>query len=401
MTTGENGLVPTPEGDSRTVLARWLAGHESAEAQLAAGAAVADAAGDPLAAASMLRQLQPALTAPRASSVVDQAELRRLASDRYGIDATGLLLTRDGLEQATRPEVAAHRAQLIRATGARRVVDLAAGLGFDTQAFLDAGLEVTAVERDPVVATFLAHNRPAARVVAADSTAIVGELLDRLSDDDVVFVDPARRDATGARTSNLRARPERDPARWSPPWPLIESLPHARIAAKVAPSFAAPDGWHAEWVSVQRTVVECADYSWPVFTASRRAFILLNGEVRIVAAHDSPPVPPAADVGTWLHEPDPAILRSRALAAVIDEQPALRPVDDAGRWLTSDAAVDDVALRSFAVVSQLVGSAREQRRELDARGIVALSVKCRAVDVAPHTVLRELGRRGTATTFSS
>lgn len=385
--------MPAPDDDSRATLATWLTGPESAAAQAAAHLAAAGSAGDPIAAASSLRRLQPMLTAPRASSVLEQAELRRIAKDRYGIDAGGLLLTRDGLEQATRPEVAAHRARQIRAAGARRVIDMTAGLGFDTQSFLNAGLDVTAVERDPVAATFLAHNCPAASVIVADSTTIVTDLLTGLSAADVVFIDPARRDPTARRSSNLRALPERDPVRWSPPWPLIQSLPHPRIAAKVAPSFDAPEGWHAEWASVQRTLVECSVYSWPVFAAWRRAVMWLDGEVRVVAADDSAPTPPAAEVGAWLHEPDPAIVRSRTLAALIAELPVLRPVDAESTWLTSDVPVDDTTLRSFAVVTELVGSVRQQRRRLDALGVATLSVKTRDVDIAPAAVLHELDRK--------
>ena len=52
-----------------------------------------------------------------------------------------------------------------------RVLDLTGGLGLDTAGFAAAGLAVTAVERDPATAAYLAHNCPGARVLAADATA--------------------------------------------------------------------------------------------------------------------------------------------------------------------------------------------------------------------------------------
>ena len=153
--------APTP-----AALAGWLVAAEGLRED--AGRALAAAPGDPLAAGAALRRRHPGLAVDRAAAVLDQAALSRLAADRYGI-TDRLLLTRDGLEAATQPAVAARRARLLAASGARRVLDLTAGLGFDSRAFAAAGLEVVAVERDPVTAVYLRHNRPSARGVQADA----------------------------------------------------------------------------------------------------------------------------------------------------------------------------------------------------------------------------------------
>ena len=59
-----------------------------------------------LAAASALRALvDPEL----ASAVLTQTELRRRARTKFGDRAATMLFTRDGLEQATRPDVAAQQ----------------------------------------------------------------------------------------------------------------------------------------------------------------------------------------------------------------------------------------------------------------------------------------------------
>ena len=376
--------------DAPEALARWLASPESDAAQSAATTAIATV--DLVAAGTHLRRARPELSPTQASAALEQADLRQVASARYGIDASRLLLTRGGLEQGTRPEVASHRAALLRAAGATRVLDLTAGLGFDTSAFVAAGLEVTAVERDPVTARFLAHNCPGARIVHGDGMAVARELLKGLDESDVIFVDPARRDPAAPRDANLRARPERDPARWSPPWSVIAELPHPRIAAKVAPSFSA-DGWHAEWVSVQRTVVECALYSWSVFADLRRAAIWTGSGMRILGSDDGARVRIAPRVGSWLHEPDPAIVRAGVVASLANSYEGLETVGESSTWLTSAGAIDDPVLRSYPVLAELVGSARDQRRLLDSLGIDSLTVKSRDVDVSPSTVLRELGRR--------
>jgi SAM-dependent methyltransferase len=63
--------------------------------------------------------------------------------------------------------------ELARAAPGGRVLELGAGAGRLTAAFLDAGLEVTAVERDPaMLAALRARVGDRAQVVAADVTAL-------------------------------------------------------------------------------------------------------------------------------------------------------------------------------------------------------------------------------------
>ncbi len=386
--------MPEADEDSPIALATWLASAESGPAQASAAESLERSPGDPLAASTRLRQQLPALSPAKASAALEQATLRLLVRQRYGFEAGQLLLTRAGLEQATRPEIAAHRARLVRQSGARRVVDLTAGLGFDAAAFAAAGLEVTAVERDAVTAVLLAHNCPEVRTICADALdpSVLSGLVARLDPTDVLFADPARRDPTGAVRSDLRARPERDPERWSPPWSRIASLPHPRIAAKVAPGFEVPENWRAEWTSIRRTVVECALYSWPVFEGSRRAVVWSKGRAVVIPAQDQVAAGTASDVAAFLHEPDPAVLSAGALSWLVGADPTLRLVDPSSTWLTSASDAHSEVLRSFPVVAVLEGSPTKQKRQLDALGVGALTVKSRDVDVSPRTVLRELGR---------
>lgn len=368
--------------------ASWLTGPQArdvlADAQALAG-------GDPLADAATLRRRHPELTPDQTSQALAQASLRRQAAERYGITEP-LLWTRDGLEQATRPEVAAHRAaQFVRA-GARRVVDLTAGLGADTRAMLAAGLQVTAVERDPVIAELLRSNAPDADVVCADAMDVVADLVRTLEPHDVVFVDPARRSPDAPRQASGRANPERDPERWSPRWSQVMAIGHPRIAAKTAPGFDPPAGWTAEWVSVHRTVVECFTTSSPITPGRSRATVLDDaGTHSLVAGAVSDEIAP---VGAWLFEPDPAVVRAQAIDAL--RAHGLRRIDATGVWLTADAPAPDAArpfVRGFRIVAELTGSTAQQRRRLDALGIDRLTVKSRDVHIAPETALRELRRR--------
>ncbi len=81
------------------------------------------------------------------AAAATQARLRTRATARFPGPARWW--TPDGLEQATRPEVAArHAARFVRA-GVQVVADLGCGAGSDALAMAAAGLRVLAVDRDP------------------------------------------------------------------------------------------------------------------------------------------------------------------------------------------------------------------------------------------------------------
>ena len=165
-----------------------------------------------------------------AAAALHQAALRRQAAVKFGAEAAQLFFTRAGLEQATRPVVAAHHARRFLAAGASRVVDLGCGIGADALAFVRAGLEVVAVERDPEMAAVAAANLgDLATVVCADAEQVVGHLL---TPGVAVFCDPARRDTHG------RLWQVED---FSPSWGLVLDLLDGRRTAgvKLGPGTAA------------------------------------------------------------------------------------------------------------------------------------------------------------------
>lgn len=369
----------------------WLRSPDGQAAIAAAQSAWDLCDGDALRAGSRLRSVM-ALSSERAAAALEQVSLRDTARTRYGITDPRLLLTRDGLEAATRPVVAAQRAEVLRANGATTVLDLTAGLGFDTRALLAAGLEVFAIERDPVIAGFLQFNCPRATVIRQDVVSDgLDELLSRLGPLDVVFADPARRDPAAARdAATARARPERDPERWSPPWSWIGSIPHPRVAAKVSPAMAVPAGWQAQWVSVDRTVVECALYSWPALASEHEA-VLVKGTSVVGRVSGRPsPAPQATSLGPWLIEVDPAILRAGLLGRIAADMDAAA-LGPHTSWLTSEIPSEQPGLRSHRVITVLPRQDRMARRDLAGRGITRATAKCRDVAASPGSILRALG----------
>ena len=69
-----------------------------------------------------------------------------------------MIFTPDGLEQATRLEVAAQHAQRFRAAGVRHVLDLGCGIGADAMALAGLDLQVTAVDADELTAAIAGVN---------------------------------------------------------------------------------------------------------------------------------------------------------------------------------------------------------------------------------------------------
>lgn len=379
----------------------WITSPQGQAAREAARRLLIAFPRDPLVAGTALRRELPGLAPDDAAMAIVQAQLSQIAHERYGIQADALLLTRDGLEQATRPEVAAQRADFLVTHGARRVVDLTSGLGFDVRAFLAAGLEVTAIELDALTAEYLRVNAPQATVLQADATQLPDAFLDELGPDTVVFLDPARR--SGQRTMDgARAQSERDPERWSPPWSFVTSLAQRglRVCVKLAPGFDPafmPTGWSGVWTSIRREAVEAMLCSWAL---GQPRTALAIGDRPAQFSGDGSATHTTTPVGAWLHEPDTCLVQARLLDDFCAAHIPLQRIDDVSSWLTSHEVVQHPMLRSYRVLEQLPNDTRALRKELIARGVGELTIKCRGMKINADALRRELRLdTGTAATI--
>src|SRR5665811_625479 len=87
------------------------------------------------------------------AAALTQSRLRAKGHEKFGEFADGMLFTADGLEQATRLEIAARHAQRFRGAGIEQVFDLGCGIGADAMAIAGLDLQVTAIDADEVTAT--------------------------------------------------------------------------------------------------------------------------------------------------------------------------------------------------------------------------------------------------------
>ena len=349
---------------------------------LAAAAAQADP--DSLAAATALRSRFPP---DGAAAALTQTGFRRSARAKLGERADRMLFTRAGLEQASRAAVAAHHADRFAAAGVHRVVDFGCGIGADTLALLDAGLEVVAVEADPETASVAQANlADRAEVLVGDAVELAPRLL---SSGVAAYADPARRTGRGRswRLEDL-----------SPAWSFVESLLTGdRVAGvKLGPGLphrVIPPGVEAEWVSERGDTVEVGLWSGAGVRPDARVALLLPDDRLVVdtAAAELPVGP----VGTVLYEPAGAVTRAGGLAPVGAELGARRLHPDLV-YLTAEHVRPTPFATAFEVLEVHPYTEQALRHWARDRGVGTLEIKKRGLDLDPAVLRRRLKLRGSA-----
>ncbi|MFY1697681.1 class I SAM-dependent methyltransferase [Solwaraspora sp. WMMA2101] len=361
-------------------------------AALTAAAQVLAAPGgdDPLAAATALRTA--GVPAPLATAALTQAALRARAAGKFGPAAARMFFTRAGLEQATRAVVADRRTARLRAAGVRHLADLGCGVGADTLAAARAGIRVYAVEADPATAAIAAANAEATgladlvTVVCADATDV------DLTGVDAVFCDPARRSGTGRRTF--------DPDSYSPSWDFVRDLVARvpRTVLKVAPGIdhaLIPPGAEAEWVSVDRDVVEAAFWCGPLAGPSRRATLLRTGRPAAGLVGDGGEAVAVGPVRRYLYDPDGAVVRAHLVAAFAATV-AGTLADESIAYVYADTPTDTPYGRCLEITDVLPFSLKRLRAVLRERGVTRLEILKRGSPLDPAQLRRDLRLRTAA-----
>jgi hypothetical protein len=324
------------------------------------------------------------------ATVLEQARLRSRARAKFGDFADRMLFTPAGLEQATRLRVAALHAGRFAEAGIDVVADLGCGIGADALALAALDLGVVAVERDELTAAVAAFNLapfPSARVELgnAEDADLAGV--------GAVWLDPARRDGATRLA---------DPGDWSPSLDWAFDLA-ARLPAgiKLGPGIdrdLIPDAVEAQWISVDREVVELVLWSGPLARVDvRRSALVLGsrGVAELTAAADSPDAEPG-ELGGYVLEPDGAVIRAR-LIGDLARSVGGRMLDPTIAWITADEPAATPFGQSFRVLERFPLDVKTLKRELSARGIGALEIKKRGVDVDPAEFRTRLALKGDAT----
>ena len=335
-----------------------------------------------LAAFDALRKRYPAALAKAAVETVllrDKGRAKFAAADR-------LYFTREALEQASGEVVSRYRAG--RFAGFDTVLDLCCGVGADTLAFAGAGHSVEAVDHDPL------------RLAMAVANAAALGLTDRVRchDGDVLtmpfppadaaFIDPSRR--TGERRFL-------DPEMYQPPLGAVRDRFPAGfpLAAKVAPGVARADleryDAEADFVSAGGELKECVLWFGPLRMARRRATVLPGSHT---LASDAPPAClPAAEVGAFVFDPDPSVVRADLMGLVADRL-AAAAVDYGVALLTGTTPAATPFAACYRVEHAAPLHVAKLRDYLRAHGVGRVTPLKRAVDVEVNDLARKLKLAG-------
>jgi hypothetical protein len=335
------------------------------------------------------------------AAALNQARLRAKATDKFGEFARGMVLTSDGLEQATRLGVAAQHAQRYRAAGIHTVHDLGCGIGSDAMAMAGLDLRVRAIDADEVTAGIAAVNlrhwpdSTAYQGLVEEFTAPSGEGARGVG----AWLDPARR-TPGVADVTGRTRRIFNLAEISPSWDSVQEIARALPAtgAKLSPGFphaALPAGTEGQWTSWEGDVVECVVWWGPLVRTRGRTAALLRatGPAVVVTEadgdEDAAPLQNLAALGGWLYEPDKAVLRAGLVSALsaVTEGAEL----DAGvGYVGSTRSVDVPFARRYAVVEAMPFNVKALRGWLRDHGIDRLTIKKRGVSVDADLLRRQL-----------
>lgn len=365
---------------------------------------------DESAALSLSEKLRVEYPPELVATALTQSRLRARAAQKFGARAARMYFTGPGYEQATRSAVAELRAARYKQADVRRVADLCCGIGGDALAFAEAGIEVLAVDRDPVTCAVLGEN---ARVFGlADRIEVRCADVESVGLDgcDGVFLDPARRGERG-RTF--------DPEAYSPPWSFAVGLAGGVVGGlaervggrlravgfKVAPGLPhelIPAGAQAEWVSDRGEVKEAGIYFGDVAVGASRQATLLPGAQRLESAGVPDPVP--GEVGRYLYEPDGAVIRAHLLGELAEAMAGgsgedvgsgeVRTIDPTIAYLTSDAGIDSPFVSGYEVSDVLPFNMKKLRAVVAERGYGSLTVKKRGADVDPALLRKQLRPAG-------
>jgi hypothetical protein len=331
------------------------------------------------------RTLSKSYPAELARAAIETAILRGKAREKF-TSAHLLYFTREALEQATSEVVARHRAR--RFGQYESTADLCCGIGGDALALAAAGVQVAAVDTDPLRVAMTEANARVLNLQALIECRVGDALTAQLPEVRAAFADPARR-AGGRRYLH--------PEAYSPPLSaILGRFPSGfPLAVKIAPGVSHADlssvEPEVEFVSLSGELKECVLWFGPFRSTMRRATVLPSADTlatEILAdapAHTSP--------RAFLYDPDPAVTRAGlvfALALQLDAQ----PIDAQVQLLTSDRHVQTPFATAFAIEHSAPFHVRLLRDHLRAQQVGRVTVIKRGSPADADDLLRKLRLSG-------
>ena len=306
-----------------------------------------------------------------ARAVSELVSAQRMGAGKFPSD---WLSDVDAAQQATPRAVSDVRAARIASSGYSVVHDVTCSIGSEAPAFMGRGVSWIGSDLDMVRLRMAQANLgEGAWLARADALAPV-------SSDAVIVADPARR-TDGRRIT--------DPAKLMPPLPdLLYANTGRPMAVKCAPGidYSAWEGL-VSVVSVDGGVKEACLYT-EHFGSGREA-VVLRGDFQERVASDEPDEVRSGDPGTFIIEPDGAIVRA-GLVAHWAARHGLWMLDPHIAFCTGDALPEGYSGFRFIEAVPL----KKLKQALTAHKSGAVEILVRGVDVDPDQLRAKLKLRG-------
>jgi len=329
------------------------------------------------------------------ATVLTQVKLRRRAKAKFGEFSEGMFFTEEGLEQASRLNVAAIHAGRFRAQGLKHIADLGCGIGAETLALASLDMDVSAFELDEVTAAIATYNLARFENVTVEQADVTQIDLARF---DGLFIDPARRDLNDTKT-NINKR-KYDINDFSPSFDFVlETAKLKPTIVKLGPGMDhkdIPEDAEAVWVSDDGDLVELTLYFGKLRRAEiKRSALLLtpSGTHEITSASSERLDAPMGELGKYIYEPDAAIIRSHLVGDLAIEL-GLNIFSNEIAYLSGDKELTSPWLRGYEVIENLVFDRKKLKAYLREKKIGTLEIKKRGADITPEQLRRELDPKG-------
>ncbi|MFC1511884.1 hypothetical protein ACFL5H_01655 [Candidatus Latescibacterota bacterium] len=341
--------------------------------------------GDPLETGRILRKRYSDIPPAFLSAAVELSMARERAAGKF-TRASDMFFTREALEQATDERVAAHRAG--RFAGFGEVLDLCCGIGGDAIALGRVAGHLAAIDRDPVRVLFCRENIRIYEVSATVTEGDIREMSGLIPGFDGVFIDPSRRRG-GRRISRATAM--------EPPLEVALNIV-ARAkggAVKLSPAID-PRGigidHEIEWISTGSGLKEAVVWTGR-FIQARVSVTLIHKGVTLTDREVLPVRLTTADVGGYLFEPDPALIRSGLLDGKAASSGMWR-IADRIAYMSSDVHIADPFFTCWRVLDSFPFGIRRLNERLRGMGAGPVTIKKRGFPLLPEEVLEKLRLTG-------
>jgi len=325
-----------------------------------------------------------------ARAALEIAILRREAIVKFPF-ADKLYLTRQALEQASSFEVSSYRSERFRQFS--YIADLGCSIGGDS--FSLALIAPTIALDVDFLRIIMASANLHALGLSAQTQLIQSNLTFTLPfspGSTALFFDPSRRSGEHRFFSVQQYQPPLSIIKnWLPDYPALG----VKISPGVDLSELGEYDSEVEFISLRGELKEAVMWFGPLKTSSRKATVL-PGPHQLVGGlpeYSSTITRRISDPGSYLYEPDPAVIRS-GLVIDLSEMLNACQLDPDIAYLTSDSISPTPFARIWSIEDWFPFHLKRLRAYLHQKGIGHVTVKKRGSPLEPDYLIHQLRLKG-------